>query len=48
MYIVECLVCNNVTYDRKKKIHKKRLQHSCFPVKFVKFFRTPFLTEHLQ
>ena len=26
---------------------KKRLQHRCFPVKFVKFLRTPFFTEHL-
>ena len=27
---------------------KKRLWHSCFPVKFAKFLRTLFLTEHLQ
>ena len=27
---------------------KKRLQHRCFPVKFTKFLRTPFFTEHLQ
>ena len=27
---------------------KKRLQHGCLPVKFVKFLRTPFFTEHLQ
>ena len=26
---------------------KKRRWHSCFPVKFVKFLRTPFYTEHL-
>ena len=26
---------------------KKRLWHRCFPVNFVKFLRTPFLTEHL-
>ena len=25
----------------------KRLWHRCFPVKFEKFLRTPFLTEHL-
>ena len=25
---------------------KKRLWHSCFPVNFAKFLRTPFLTEH--
>ena len=30
------------------QLHKKRLQHSCFPVKFAKSLRTPFLTEHLQ
>ena len=24
------------------------LFHRCFPVKFTKFFRTPFFTEHLQ
>ena len=27
---------------------KKRLQHRCFPMKFAKFFRAPFFTEHLQ
>ena len=26
---------------------KKRLWHRCFPVNFMKFLRTPFLTEHL-
>ena len=26
---------------------KKRLQHTCFPVKFATFFRAPILTEHL-
>ena len=26
---------------------KKRLQNSCFPVKFAKILRAPFLTEHL-
>ena len=30
------------------QLHKKRLQRRCFPVKFAKFLRTPFLTEHLQ
>ena len=28
-------------------ITKRRLQHKCFPVKFAKLLRTPFLTEHL-
>ena len=27
---------------------KKRLQHRCFPVKFCKFLRTFFFTEHLR
>ena len=34
------LLCCNVV--------KNRLQHRCFPVKFAKFLRTPFFTEHLQ
>ena len=29
------------------QLRKKRLQDSCFPVKFAKFLRAPFLTEHL-
>ena len=28
-------------------LFKKRFWHSCFPVKFVKFLRTRFFTEHL-
>ena len=32
-------VCNRI---------KKRLQHRCFPVKFVKFLKTPFFTEKFQ
>ena len=27
---------------------KQRLQHRCFPVKFAKFLRTPFSTEHIR
>ena len=27
---------------------KKRLEHKCFPVKFRKFLRTTFFTEHLR
>ena len=30
------------------QLHKKRLQHRCFPVKFSKLLRTPLLTEHLR
>ena len=25
-----------------------RLQHKCFPMKFAKFLRTPFFTEHFR
>ena len=32
-------VCNSI---------KKRLQHSCFPVKLAKFLKTPFFTEECQ
>ena len=27
---------------------KKRFHHKCFPVKFAKFLRTPFLKKHLR
>ena len=30
------------------QLPKKRLQHRCFPLKFAKFLRTRFLTEHLR
>ena len=30
------------------QLHKKRLRHRCFPVKFAKFLRAPFLTEYLR
>ena len=30
------------------QLYYKRLQHRCFPVKFVKFLRTPFFTEHVR
>ena len=36
--VVDLKACNFV---------KKRLQRRCFPMKFVKFLRTPFLKEHL-
>ena len=32
---------------RPATLLKKRLQHRCFPVKFAKFLRTPFFSEHL-
>ena len=30
------------------KLYYKRLQHSCSPVKFIKFLRTPFFTGYLR
>ena len=39
---------NKVTGFQASNFIKKRLQHRCFPVKFAKFLRTPFFTEHLR
>ena len=36
-----------VFFRRPATSLKKRLWHSCFPVKFLKFSRTPFSIEHL-
>ena len=33
--------------QRPAPLLKRRLWHRCFPANFVKFLRTPFLTEHL-
>ena len=37
-----------IKLPRPATLLKKRLWHRCFPVNFVKFLRTPFLTEHLR
>ena len=34
--------------ERPATLFKKRFQHWCFPVKFAKFLRTRFFTEHLR
>ena len=39
---------NKVTGSQACIFIKKRLQHRCFPVKFAKFLKTPFFTEHFQ
>ena len=39
LFLISLKVCNFI---------KKRLQHRCFPVKFAKFLRTPFFTEHMR
>ena len=36
------------SYLRPATLFKKRLWHSCFPVSFAKFLRTPFFTKPLQ
>ena len=46
-------LCQSLFFDkiagfRSSVLLKKILWHRCFPVNFVKFFRTPFLTEHLR
>ena len=37
---------NKVVGLRVATLLKKRLWHSCFPLNFTKFLRTPFLTEN--
>ena len=46
-YMCQSLFFNKVPGLRPATLLKKRLWHRCFPVNFVKFPRTPFLTEHL-
>ena len=38
---------NKVACLRTATLLKKKLWHRCFPENFVKFLRTPFLTEHM-
>ena len=38
----------NVTAPEACNFIKKNLQHRYFPVKFAKFLRAPFFTEHLR
>ena len=44
----QCLFFNKDAGLSPATLLKKRLWHSCFPVNFVKFLRTPFFTEHLR
>ena len=46
-HLCQSLFFNNVAGLRPATLLKKRLWHRCFPVNFVKFLRTPFLTEYL-
>ena len=47
-HLCQSLFLNKVAGLRPATLLKKRLWHRCFPVNFVKFLRTPFLTEHLR
>ena len=46
-HLCQGLFFNKVAGLSPAALLKKRLWHRCFPVSFVKFLRTPFLTEHL-
>ena len=39
---------NKVLDLKASNVIKTRLQHRSFPVKFAKFLRVPFFTEHLS
>ena len=45
-HLCQSLFSNKDTGLKPATLLKKRLWHSCFPVNFVKFRRTPFFTEH--
>ena len=47
-HLCQSLFLNKVAGLRSAILLKKRLWHRCFPVKFAKFLRTTFLTEHLR
>ena len=46
-HLCQGLFFNKVAGLKCATLLKKRAWHRCFPVNFVKFLRTPFLTEHL-
>ena len=45
-HLCQSLFFNKVAGVRPAALLTKRLWHKCFAVKFVKFLRTSFLTEH--
>ena len=47
-HLCHSLFLNKVVGLRPATLLKRRLWHRCFPVNFVKFLRTSFLTEHLR
>ena len=46
--LCQSLFLNKVTGFRPANLFKKKLLHTCFPVNFTIFLRTPFITEHLR
>ena len=46
--LFQSLLFNKAAGFRAATLLKKRLWHRCVPVSFVRFLRTPFLTEHLR
>ena len=47
-HLCQGLFFNKVASLRPATLLKKRLWHRCFPVKFSKVLRTPFVTEHVR
>ena len=47
-HLCQSLFFNKVAVLSTSTLLKKRPWHSCFPVNFEKFLRTPFLTKHLR
>ena len=47
-HLCQSLFFKEVAGLRPATLLKKRPWHRCFPVKFVKFLRTPFFTKHLR
>ena len=47
-HLCQSLLFNKVAGLKHVTLLKKRLWHSCFPVNFSKFLRTPSVTEHLR
>ena len=46
-HLRQSLFFNKVAGFKTATVLKKKLWHGCFPVNFVKFLKTPCLTEHL-
>ena len=47
-HLCHSLSFNKVTCLRPATLSKKRLWHSCFPVNFAKFLKTPFLQNNSE